>query len=50
LIHFPDDPLREPVTVHFAGSGEVICKRALAQVRVGDCLLELAGLRSGIFG
>lgn len=50
LIHFPDDPLREPVTVYFAGSGEVICKRALAQVRVGDCLLELAGARSGNMG
>lgn len=50
LIHFPHEPLREPVTVHFSGSGEVICKRALAQVRVGDCLLELAGPRSGIFG
>lgn len=49
LIHFPQEPLREPVTVHFSGSGEVICTRALAQVRVGDCLLQLAGPRSGIF-
>jgi predicted deacylase len=42
LIHFPDAPLREPVTVHFDGQGEVVCKRMQAAVRRGDCLFQLA--------
>lgn len=42
LIHFPDTPLREPVTQCFASDGEVVCKRVPAQVRRGDCLFQLA--------
>lgn len=41
-IHFPDTPLREPVTVHFQGAGEVVCKRVPAAVQRGDCLFHLA--------
>jgi predicted deacylase len=41
-IHFPDTPLREPVTCHFASDGEVVCKRIPALVRRGDCLFHLA--------
>jgi predicted deacylase len=41
-IHFPDTPLKEPVTCHFAGDGEVVCKRVPALVRRGDCLFHLA--------
>ncbi|CAJ3816237.1 succinylglutamate desuccinylase/aspartoacylase family protein [Burkholderia pseudomallei] len=42
LIHFPDTPLREPVTQCFASDGEVVCKRVPAQVQRGDCLFQLA--------
>jgi predicted deacylase len=45
LIHFPDTPQREPVTVYFPGDGEVVCKRALAMVRRGDCIFQLASER-----
>jgi uncharacterized protein len=41
-IHFPDTPLREPVTVSFQGDGEVVCKRVPATVERGDCLFHLA--------
>lgn len=41
-IHFPDTPLREPVTVYFDGNGEIACRRVQAQVRRGDCLFQLA--------
>lgn len=41
-IHFPDTPLREPVTVCFEGSGEVVCQRVQGLVRRGDCLFQLA--------
>jgi uncharacterized protein len=41
-IHFPDTPLREPVTLQFASAGEVVCKRVPALVQRGDCLLHLA--------
>ncbi|MEX3957455.1 succinylglutamate desuccinylase/aspartoacylase family protein [Trinickia sp. EG282A] len=41
-IHFPDTPLREPVTLHFGAAGLVVCKRATAAVQRGDCLLHLA--------
>jgi uncharacterized protein len=41
-IHFPDTPLREPVTVYFGGQGEIACRRVQAQVRRGDCLFQLA--------
>ena len=45
LIHFPDDPKREPVPVYFSGNGEVVCKRAIALVRRGDCIFHLASER-----
>jgi uncharacterized protein len=41
-IHFPDTPLREPVTTYFAGAGVVVCKRVPAAVERGDCLFHLA--------
>jgi hypothetical protein len=41
-IHFPETPLREPVTMRFAGSGLVVCKRLPATVQRGDCLFHLA--------
>ena len=41
-IHFPDTPLREPVTTYFQGDGVVVCKRVPASVERGDCLLHLA--------
>jgi predicted deacylase len=41
-IHFPDTPLKEPVTCHFASDGEVVCKRVPALVKRGDCLFHLA--------
>ncbi|MGY6126739.1 succinylglutamate desuccinylase/aspartoacylase family protein (plasmid) [Paraburkholderia strydomiana] len=41
-IHFPDTPLREPVTVLFNGDGELVCRRVQAQARRGDCLFQLA--------
>ncbi|MEX3845408.1 MULTISPECIES: succinylglutamate desuccinylase/aspartoacylase family protein [Paraburkholderia] len=41
-IHFPETPLREPLTVAFAASGEVVCQRAVASVQRGDCLFHLA--------
>lgn len=41
-IHFPDTPLREPITLYFEGQGEVVCKRMQAAVRRGDCLFQLA--------
>ncbi|WP_338581331.1 succinylglutamate desuccinylase/aspartoacylase family protein [Pseudomonas sp. MAG733B] len=48
LIHFPDEPMREPVQVLFSGDGEVVCKRAMAKVQRGDCLFQLAGTRASI--
>jgi predicted deacylase len=41
-IHFPETPTRDPVTVSFEGDGVVVCKRALARTRIGDCLFHLA--------
>ncbi|WP_144110223.1 succinylglutamate desuccinylase/aspartoacylase family protein [Paraburkholderia sp. BCC1886] len=41
-IHFPDTPLREPVTASFAGNGVVVCQRVPAAVERGDCLFHLA--------
>lgn len=45
LVHFPASPKREPETVYFPGDGEVICKRAIAMVRRGDCIFQLASER-----
>ncbi|MDB5848163.1 MAG: putative deacylase [Rhodoferax sp.] len=46
LIHFPATPRRAPETVHFLASGEVICKRAMAMVRRGDCIFQMASERA----
>ncbi|MEX2648746.1 MAG: succinylglutamate desuccinylase/aspartoacylase family protein [Alphaproteobacteria bacterium] len=42
LIHFVDDPLREPVACRFATSGLVVCLRQPARIEPGDCLGHLA--------
>lgn len=41
-LHFPDTPLREPVTIRAVGAGEIVCKRVPALSRRGDCLFQLA--------
>ena len=33
LIHFPDNPSREPAVCRFANDGEVVCKRVPALTR-----------------
>lgn len=40
-IFDPRHPTREPVEIRFAGSGLVVCIRALARVEAGDCLGHL---------
>ncbi len=45
LVHFPSSPKREPETLFFPGDGEVICKRAIAMVKRGDCIFQLASER-----
>lgn len=40
-IFDPRDPQRPPVEIRFAGTGTVVCIRALAQVEPGDCLGHL---------
>ena len=42
LVHFVDDPLREPVTCRFATGGLVVCLRQPARIERGDCLGHLA--------
>lgn len=42
IIHFMDDPGREPVQATFAAAGLVICKRIPGRVERGDCLFHLA--------
>jgi predicted deacylase len=42
LIHYIEEPLREPVLYRFAASGLVVCKRQPARVERGDCLAHLA--------
>jgi predicted deacylase len=46
LLHFPRSPARAPQTVLFHSDGEVICKRAMAMVRRGDCLFQMASERT----
>jgi uncharacterized protein len=41
-IQFPDNPVREPITVPFLRDGFVVCKRVPARTRRGDCLFHLA--------
>ncbi len=42
LIHFIDEPLREPILYRFGVSGLVVCMRQPARVERGDCLAHLA--------
>jgi predicted deacylase len=42
LVHFIDEPLRDPVTCRFATGGMVVCLRQPARVERGDCLGHLA--------
>lgn len=44
-IHFPDSPARAPEVVCFDADGEVVCQRAIAQVRRGDCIFQMASER-----
>jgi len=41
-IHFPDTPLRAPVTVNSPFTGMILCKRFIARVARGDALLQIA--------
>ena len=41
LVHFPERPWVEPLTLSFALSGMVLCKRAPARIRRGDCLFHI---------
>lgn len=41
-VLFPEQPLRTPVAVYFAGSGDVVCKRHPGRVEAGDCVAHLA--------
>lgn len=47
LVHFPETPWREPVPIYFESDGEIVCQRAPALVRRGDCLFQLAEIESG---
>jgi predicted deacylase len=40
-VHVPERPWVEPLTLNFALSGMVLCKRAPARVRRGDCLFHI---------
>jgi predicted deacylase len=42
LIHFIDNPAREPVPCHFRHSGMVVCQRHFGRVERGDCVAHLA--------
>ncbi|MBM3532646.1 MAG: hypothetical protein FJX60_06390 [Alphaproteobacteria bacterium] len=42
LLHFIDEPTRAPLELRFAVPGMVICRRAPARCRRGDCLAHLA--------
>ena len=42
-VHDPVMPWREPVPVHFKGSGLALCIRTFALCEAGDCLGHLAG-------
>lgn len=41
-VHFLDEPLREPITLHFEADGIVICRRPPVPVERGDCIAHLA--------
>ncbi|HXA25320.1 MAG TPA: succinylglutamate desuccinylase/aspartoacylase family protein [Acetobacteraceae bacterium] len=40
-LHFPETPWVEPVAVHFARDGFVLCKRVPGRTMRGDCLFHL---------
>jgi hypothetical protein len=42
LVHFVDNPGREPVPAPFRASGTVISKRHFGRVERGDCVAHLA--------
>jgi predicted deacylase len=42
IIHFPENPVRQPIEVGFLREGMVVCKRVPARTRRGDCLFHLA--------
>ena len=48
LIHFPADPGKEPRAVLSEGDGEIVCKRAIALVRRGDCIFQMASERRAL--
>jgi hypothetical protein len=37
----PEKPWVDPLTLNFALSGMVLCKRAPARIRRGDCLFHV---------
>lgn len=42
MIHFVDNPAREPVPCHFKRAGMVVCQRHFGRVERGDCVAHLA--------
>lgn len=42
LIHFVDNPAREPVPCYFRRAGMVVCQRHFGRVERGDCVAHLA--------
>ncbi len=42
LIHFVDNPAREPVPCYFRRDGMVVCQRHFGRVERGDCVAHLA--------
>ena len=42
LVHFVDNPAREPVPCHFRRDGMVVCQRHFGRVERGDCVAHLA--------
>lgn len=41
-IHDPHAPWRDPVELHFRGSGVAVCVRSFTHVQPGDCVVHLA--------
>lgn len=41
-IHFPENPGREAIPVHFDAAGLLYCRRAIGRVEPGDCVAHLA--------
>ena len=49
-LWFPDTPWRKPEELRFVNGGHVICQRALAWTRRGDCLLQVLAPYEGELG